>query len=294
MNRWHMLWGCWLLVALPLPALAQYKPLPAEIEDELSSILRTQRMSCVTGRPILAVTSAGWCGSCKTMVKSLRQDPRITPFTSQYLILVLDFDSENNQRWRREYPLPPGTLPLLELVHPDGTRMATHHGTLVGGQLTEFLKVGLKRIGRQLTPAELERVTLVEQQSRQTFLSGDSPAAVRQLANLRRIAPLGQLHSSAEVALAADALVAQLTESGRSELEEVERLLAKGQPDAAARGLLKVRREYGLLPEIDRESTSLLDRMRADSTGNVALREAQKSEESAPPRRSSLTAQQTR
>lgn len=292
----RFLCGCSLLLGLPLSAAAQHAPVARdmELEDELSPVTRTQRLAQLTGRPIFAIVSADWCGNCVATVKRLQSDPRITPLSSQFLVLVLELDSEHHQRWKRQYPLFFPGVPIVGVAHPDGTLIYYRGGGFHRDQFADFLRQCLKRVGRILTPAELERVTLIERNARLAFLAGDPETAVRQLSSLRKIAPLGQLHCQAEAGKAVDALVAQLTELAQSELEDVEHLLAEPRPGEAARRLLAVRRVYGILPEIEKVSSELLERMTHDPEFQVALRAAQEAEESEVSRRPAASARVAR
>jgi thiol:disulfide interchange protein len=71
-----------------------------------------------TGKPILAVFSASWCGPCQMMKKNVYPTEAIKPYHDKFVWAYLDADDKDNEKAMKEFGV--NGIPHIQFLSSDG------------------------------------------------------------------------------------------------------------------------------------------------------------------------------
>ncbi len=208
------------------------------------------------------------------LMKRLNTDRSLAPLVAQFVPLKIDTQTPEWQAWARKYPHEGTAIPILYVVRADGTKMYAQSNALPDDALGPFLLASLREAGRILSASELEAIQKAAETARAAQEQGDTFAAVKALAGLKKIGTPGELGSYAASAIAVDQLAAQLNEQGKLALADAEEKLAGDDPLAGALALVEVKRIYALLPSLKSEVTSAYTQHERDADTKTLLAQA--------------------
>jgi len=91
-----------------------------------------QDKSAQTGKPLILVCGAEWCGPCKLLEKWMASDSTVKPVTDKFIYHHIDVDKEKDalEAWKKKYPLPNGgaSIPMIFVVKADGKLLDSRAG----------------------------------------------------------------------------------------------------------------------------------------------------------------------
>ncbi len=80
-----------------------------------------------TGKPIVFVFSATWCGPCQKMKKDVYPSEAIKPYHDKFVWAYLDADDKDNEKLAKQYGV--GGIPHIEIVDKDGQSLGKQVGS---------------------------------------------------------------------------------------------------------------------------------------------------------------------
>jgi tetratricopeptide (TPR) repeat protein len=189
----------------------------------------------------------------------------------QFVPLKVDTDGANWGKWAQKYPPEGNGIPIIYVIRADGQKMYGKTGAMNGDVLPQFMTQTLTQAGRVFNEKEFALLEKTVEAAKKSLDAGDTAAAVKTIAALSKLGPLGNIGSHAKAAVEADALVKKLTEEGKAKLAESrEKITAGNPPFDAVMALVETHHVYLPLPEL---KTDLTTAMR-DLNKDAALREA--------------------
>ena len=201
-------------------------------------------------------------------MERLNTDRSLAPLVAQFVPLKMETDGDKWGAWAGKYSHEGNGIPIIYVVRADGTKLYGKSGGL-GDQLPQFLALQLSSAGKILSSAQLAQVQSAVDDAKQALEAGDKFTAIKRLDSLKKLGTTGQLGSFAAPALAADELVAQLTEEGKSALSAAKEQLAGEDKFAGIMAVLTANRIYGSLPALKKE----LGAAERELSKDAALRE---------------------
>jgi tetratricopeptide (TPR) repeat protein len=189
----------------------------------------------------------------------------------QFVPLKVDTDGENWGQWARKYAPEGNGIPIIYVIRADGQKMYGKTGGMNGDVLPKFMLQILAQAGRVFNEKEFVLLEKTVETAKKSFDAGDTAAAVKSVAMLSKLGPLGNIGSHAKAAVEADALVKKLTEQGKAKLDESRQKISAGSPPfEAVLALVETHRTYLPLPELKGDLTAAMRELNKDA----ALREA--------------------
>jgi len=75
-----------------------------------------------SGKPLLLVAGAEWCGPCKMLEKLMKTDEKVKAVTSKFVYhhIDVDHDKEAWAMWTKKYNNPGNGIPTIYIVKPSG------------------------------------------------------------------------------------------------------------------------------------------------------------------------------
>jgi tetratricopeptide (TPR) repeat protein len=189
----------------------------------------------------------------------------------QFVPLKVDTDGANWGQWARKYPPEGNGIPMIYVIRADGEKMYGKTGAMNGEALPTFMKQILGQTGRVFNEKEFALLEKTVEAAKKSLDAGETAAAVKSVAMLSKLGPLGNIGSYAKAAVEADALVKKLTEQGKAKLEENRQKLSGGEkPFEAVMALVETHHTYLPLPELKSDLTAAM----RDLNKTPSLREA--------------------
>ncbi|HEX2746892.1 MAG TPA: thioredoxin family protein [Verrucomicrobiales bacterium] len=71
-----------------------------------------------TGKPIIAVFSATWCGPCQANKKNVYPSAEVKPFHDKFVWVYLDVDEAGNKKAAEEFQV--SSIPHIQFLNKDG------------------------------------------------------------------------------------------------------------------------------------------------------------------------------
>jgi len=134
-----------LAAALSLPATAADFPKGSpKFEKSHRSALAEAKKS---GKPIVMVFSAAWCGPCQQMKKSVYPSDEVKPLHDKFVWAYLDTDDEDNAKAAAQYKV--AGIPHIEFLDKEGKSI----GQQVGGVSPAAFAKLLEGIAKKAGPA---------------------------------------------------------------------------------------------------------------------------------------------
>lgn len=98
--------------------------------------------SAETGKPVLALVTADWCGPCQSLKRGALTDPRVTEWIGDHVIpaYVDGTDSSLEQTQHDLRLLQIEVFPTLVFIDKDGVEVSRRTGALSAGKLLAWLE----------------------------------------------------------------------------------------------------------------------------------------------------------
>ncbi|MBN2474295.1 MAG: hypothetical protein JXB62_06790 [Pirellulales bacterium] len=196
----------------------------------------------------------------------MNTDRSIRPLVAQFVPLKVETKGDQWARWASKYPPQGNGIPILYIIRADGQQMYGQSGPVPDGELSPFLLRHLSQAGRVLTDQESAALGEAVEAAQKAMEQGDAFAAVRSVNTVKKIGPLGNLGSFAKAAVEADQLVQELTEQGKTRIEQARQKLAGDDQFQGVLQLVEAKRVYASLPELTRDLTTAIRDLSKDAT----------------------------
>jgi thiol:disulfide interchange protein len=99
-----------------------------------------------SGKPILVVFSAVWCGPCQAMKKDVYPSDAVKPFHEKFVWAYLDADDKDNEKPMKEYKV--AGIPHIEFLSSDGKSIGNHVGSTSPEEFAKKLESVLAKAGK--------------------------------------------------------------------------------------------------------------------------------------------------
>jgi len=120
-------------------------------EDTMRSALNDAKK---TGKPIIAVFSAAWCGPCQTMKKEVYPSEAIKAYHDKFIWAYLDTDEARNAKAAEEYGV--SGIPHIQFISAAGKPIDKQVGSSSPDSFAKKLDEVLAKAG-PATPATAEK-----------------------------------------------------------------------------------------------------------------------------------------
>ena len=88
-----------------------------------------------SGKPVVMVFSAAWCGPCQAMKKDVYPSAAVKAFHDKFVWAYLDIDDERNERVAKKFNV--SRIPHIEFLNPEGKEIDKQIG---GNSPEDFAK----------------------------------------------------------------------------------------------------------------------------------------------------------
>ena len=95
-----------------------------------------------TGKPVIVVFSATWCGPCQAMKKSVYPSKEVQPFHDKFVWAYLDVDDDANEKASSKHGV--SSIPHIEIVDAKGKSLGQQIGGSDPGAFVKKLETALK------------------------------------------------------------------------------------------------------------------------------------------------------
>lgn len=132
-----------LLAIVTLPLLAADFPKGSpKFEHSLKSATAAAEKS---GKPMILVFSAVWCGPCQQMKKEVYPSDAIKPFHDKFEWAYLDADEESNAAAMKKFNVE--GIPHIQFLSKDGKDLGSQVGSTSPEDFANTLEKTLKKAG---------------------------------------------------------------------------------------------------------------------------------------------------
>jgi hypothetical protein len=198
----------------------------------------------------------------------------------QFVPLKVETNGDQWAQWRSKYQAEGNGIPIVYVIRADGQQMYGRSGN-PGDALPVLMAEQLAQAGRVLSDQESTLLRDALQAAKAALGKDDPHAAVKALSRVKKLGTPGSLGSFARAALELDQLVEQLTQQGKTQLDQAQQTLSGGDhgyPDAAFEALLSLvaaKRIYGTLPALSKDLTAAVRQINRDSSLRDYLKQAE-------------------
>ena len=95
-----------------------------EFKDSSTYALSAAKKS---GKPVVMVFSAAWCGPCQTMKKEVYPSAAVKAFHDKFIWAYLDIDDERNERVSKKFGV--SSIPHIEFLDAEGKEIDKQIGS---------------------------------------------------------------------------------------------------------------------------------------------------------------------
>jgi hypothetical protein len=196
-----------------------------------------------TGKPILVVQGRENCGVCQALKRRMESDAKYKALSASYVYLHIDIDKEKDVRsaWSKLFASSETSLPIVQVVSPDGREIYDKGGMVESSVLEDLLK----KSGKIFSPQVLAKIKKALDDATKAYDEGNVSKAVS------TISPVLNSGGAGETVISADAFGKKLVEECQMQLTDAEEKL--GTEDTAVEGalaMLKVSRDYAKLKPV--------------------------------------------
>jgi thiol:disulfide interchange protein len=107
-----------------------------------------------TGKPIIAVFSATWCGPCQNAKKTVYPSEAVKPYHDKFVWVYLDVDEAGNKKAAEEYGV--SSIPHIQFISKDGKALSKQVGAPSPEGFAKLLEGVLAKAG-PATPSAPEK-----------------------------------------------------------------------------------------------------------------------------------------
>ena len=209
------------------------------------------------------------------MLERLNTEEQLSTYAGWFIPLKIEASGSAWSQWSKKYSHEGNSIPIVFVIRADGEKLYGKSGSLPGEQLYQLLNSSLNNSGVLLDDRQLASVSVAVQKTEKLIESNDHQAAVKQLMRISKVGTPGQIGCYADVAISADELAKQLTDSASAILEDAKKKIA--EPETRFDGLtdaLKCADTYGRLPVINKEFKTLRSSWNRDDEIKASLKKA--------------------
>lgn len=98
-----------------------------------------------TGKPVVVVFSATWCGPCQKMKKEVYPSEAVKPYHEKFVWAYLDVDDEDNKKPAQEFGVR--GIPHVEIVDAEGKSLGRQIGAVAPEVFAKKLKEASEKTG---------------------------------------------------------------------------------------------------------------------------------------------------
>lgn len=103
-----------------------------------------------TGKPVIVVFSASWCGPCKVMKRDVYPSKEVKEYHDKFIWAYLDTDLDSNKAAVSKFQFE--GIPHIEFVSPDGSSLGNQTGSTAPKDFAKQLK-GVLKAAAKVKPA---------------------------------------------------------------------------------------------------------------------------------------------
>jgi thioredoxin-related protein len=100
--------------------------------------------SKATGKPLITIFSAKWCGPCQKMKKSVYPSAEVTPFHDKFIWAYLDTDLPKNKGLSKQFKV--AGIPHIAFVSPTGELIESMRGSVPPATFAKTLTAVLAKV----------------------------------------------------------------------------------------------------------------------------------------------------
>ena len=112
-----------------------------EFKDSSTYALSAAKKS---GKPVVMVFSAAWCGPCQTMKKEVYPSAAVKAFHDKFIWAYLDIDDERNERVSKKFGV--SSIPHIEFLNAEGKEIDKQIGSNSPEDLAKTLESVLAKV----------------------------------------------------------------------------------------------------------------------------------------------------
>ncbi len=136
-------------LAFALPAAAADFPEGSpKFETTYSKALAKAKES---GKPVIVVFSAAWCGPCQQMKKKVYPSAEVKPLHDKFVWAYLDYDEEENAKVAKEFGV--NGIPHIQFLDKEGKAVGKQVGSMPTDGFVKKLEEILKKAGKPAAAA---------------------------------------------------------------------------------------------------------------------------------------------
>lgn len=137
---------------IPVAQAADFPKGSPKFEKRYRSALNEAKK---TGKPVIAVFSAVWCGPCQQMKKTVYPSEAVKPFHDKFVWVYLDTDDSDNEKVATEFKVK--GIPHIQFLDKEGKSLDQQIGASAPEAFAKKLETILKKAGAapaaEATPA---------------------------------------------------------------------------------------------------------------------------------------------